>query len=86
MGIDKADIRRVIHYGPTQVIKYLYDACFPKYFSFSLAHVFSTHSLQTLEQYVQEIGRAGRDGLISFCSFFANVFDFQKFNSNLNKN
>ncbi|ESN98669.1 hypothetical protein HELRODRAFT_94851 [Helobdella robusta] len=42
MGLDKRDIRGVIHYN------------FPR----------------TIESYVQEIGRAGRDGGISYCHLF----------------
>lgn len=48
MGIDKSDIRAVIHMS------------MPK----------------TIENLVQEIGRAGRDGLPSQCHLFLNDDDF----------
>lgn len=47
MGIDKADVRAIIHYNMPQ----------------------------NLESYVQEIGRAGRDGLISHCHLFLDSTD-----------
>lgn len=47
MGIDKADVRSVIHYNCPR----------------------------TLEQYVQEIGRAGRDGELARCHMFFNDED-----------
>lgn len=53
MGIDKSDIRRVIHYGP------------PK----------------TMEEYVQQIGRAGRDGKPASCLMMYSSGDFHKYNS-----
>eukprot|EP00756_Hemistasia_phaeocysticola_P011623 Hpha_TRINITY_DN15135_c1_g1::TRINITY_DN15135_c1_g1_i1::g.128227::m.128227 len=51
MGIDKPDIRRVVHLGA------------PK----------------TFEEYIQQIGRAGRDGLPSKCYFVATDSDFTRF-------
>mmetsp|Transcript_93429 Transcript_93429/g.166238 ORF Transcript_93429/g.166238 Transcript_93429/m.166238 type:complete len:894 (+) Transcript_93429:119-2800(+) len=53
MGIDKPDIRRIIHYGP------------PK----------------TVEEYFQQIGRAGRDGLTSACELIAADNDFNNYGS-----
>ena len=51
MGIDKPDIRYVLHYGP------------PK----------------TMEEYVQQIGRAGRDGLTSKAQLVYAATDFDKY-------
>jgi len=48
MGIDKTDIRRIIHYGP------------PK----------------TVEEYYQQIGRAGRDGRDAQCIMYCDANDF----------
>ena len=53
MGIDKADVRMVIHAGP------------PK----------------TMEEYYQQIGRAGRDGIASNVSMLFSDSDFSKFSS-----
>ena len=51
MGIDKPDIREIIHYGP------------PK----------------TVEEYAQQIGRAGRDGLSAQCTLIYSPADFDKY-------
>lgn len=53
MGIDKRDIRRVVHYGP------------PK----------------TVEEYFQQIGRAGRDGVVSECEMICADADFSSYSS-----
>merc|ERR1719199_2109272 len=53
MGIDKPDIRRIVHYGP------------PK----------------TVEEYYQQIGRAGRDGLTAHCELISSDSDFQNYAS-----
>ena len=50
MGIDKPDVRRVVHYGP------------PK----------------TLEDYFQQIGRAGRDGRDAVCEMICSDSDFRR--------
>lgn len=51
MGIDKPDIRRVLHWG----------AC------------------KTVEEYYQQMGRAGRDGLPAECTMYADSHDFAKY-------
>eukprot|EP01062_Namystynia_karyoxenos_P084590 TRINITY_DN99_c0_g2_i2.p1 TRINITY_DN99_c0_g2~~TRINITY_DN99_c0_g2_i2.p1 ORF type:complete len:959 (+),score=244.40 TRINITY_DN99_c0_g2_i2:164-2878(+) len=51
MGIDKPDIRRVVHHGPAK----------------------------TVEEYYQQIGRAGRDGLPSECIMYASESDFANY-------
>lgn len=53
MGIDKPDIRRIVHYAP------------PK----------------TVEEYYQQIGRAGRDGLTAECWLYFAESDFDRYNS-----
>jgi ATP-dependent DNA helicase RecQ/Werner syndrome ATP-dependent helicase len=53
MGIDKPDIRRIIHYGA------------PK----------------TVEEYYQQIGRAGRDGLPASCEMIFASQDFARYSS-----
>ena len=53
MGIDKPDVRRIIHYGP------------PK----------------TVEEYFQQIGRAGRDGFEAVCELISADSDFGSYSS-----
>jgi superfamily II DNA helicase RecQ len=53
MGIDKPDIRCVIHYGA------------PK----------------TVEEYYQQIGRGGRDGLATVCHMIWSDADFMAYSS-----
>lgn len=53
MGIDKPDIRRVVHWGA------------PK----------------TVEEYYQQIGRAGRDGAPAECTMYFSQADFSNYNS-----
>ena len=57
MGIDKADVRKVIHF----------------------------HVPQSLEAYVQEAGRAGRDGESAEAILLYNASDFQKFDKLINE-
>ena len=51
MGIDKPDIRRVVHWG----------------------------GCKTVEEYYQQMGRAGRDGLVAECIMYADPNDFVKY-------
>jgi len=51
MGIDKPDIRRVVHWGPCK----------------------------NVEEYYQQIGRAGRDGLPAECIMYVESNDFVKY-------
>ena len=53
MGIDKPDIRQVVHWGAPQ----------------------------TMEGYLQQIGRAGRDGQMSQCTLYCSDSDFVKYES-----
>ncbi|CAK0905164.1 unnamed protein product, partial [Prorocentrum cordatum] len=53
MGIDKPDIRRILHYGA------------PK----------------TVEEYLQQVGRAGRDGLKANCELVFSDQDFNNYSS-----
>jgi RecQ family ATP-dependent DNA helicase len=53
MGIDKPDIRHILHYGP------------PK----------------TMEEYCQQVGRAGRDGLQATCILWHSEGDFSRYMS-----
>lgn len=53
MGIDKPDIRRIVHFGPPS----------------------------TMEAYIQQIGRAGRDGLAASCHLLYSDHDFVSYNT-----
>lgn len=64
MGIDKSDVAFVIHYDmPRSLEKYVYFSSIPEL------------PLLTYTSYIQETGRAGRNGEKAFCLLCKSVPD-----------
>lgn len=87
MGLDKLDVRAVIHFNMPSMYLSMLLLCQDQstYFLPHIPHFHATSTSDsrltthdhtgTLEHYVQEIGRAGRDGLPAYCHSFYSTED-----------
>lgn len=69
MGIDKPDVRVVIHYGGSVEMTL---------FGSFIKGTYGCLAPRNIESYYQEIGRAGRDGQSSRCITFYSATDFNR--------